>query len=148
MTIHDLSVLGSGIAKPTIQAYLQTDYHVGKPPMFTLKIGISHPALLSLHTLNAVDCSAYLSACNPFSRQLDEQLNAERHAGLAAEIKALGLQIIEGIGRHPDNNWPGEMSYLVLGLSLDAAATLGKRFQQNAFLWAAADGCPQLYLLA
>ncbi len=147
MSIHDPSPFGSNIAKETIQAYLETDYHVGVPSMFTLKIGSTSAELAEMQQTYDVDCSAFISACNPFSRRLNEQENADRHARLGTEIKNMGLRFIEGIGQHPDNEWPGEASYLVFGLSLDDAIALGKRFEQNALVWSSVDACPQSMLV-
>ena len=45
------------------------------------------------------------------------------------------------------NQWPGEDSFLVLGISLEAVKTLGRRFGQNAVLWCDATAIPQLILL-
>lgn len=147
MSIHHLSPFGSNIAKETIQAYLETDYHVGIPSRFTLKIGSTSPELAAIQQTYNVHCSAFISACNPFSQLLNDQANADRHARMGAEIKNMGLRLIEGIGQHPGNEWPGEASYLVFGLSLDDAIALGKRFEQNALVWSSADACPQLWLL-
>ncbi|TXH37992.1 MAG: DUF3293 domain-containing protein [Burkholderiaceae bacterium] len=45
------------------------------------------------------------------------------------------------------NQWPGEDSFLVLGINLEAVKTLGRRFGQNAVLWCDATAIPQLILL-
>jgi Protein of unknown function (DUF3293) len=147
MTILDFSPLGSGITKEMIQAYLETDYQVGSPLMFTLKIGLANPELFAMQQAYGVDCSAFISACNPFSHLLDAEANAERHIELGDQIKRMGLRSIEGTGQHPSNDWPGEASYLVLGLLFDEAIELGKRFEQNAVVWSNTDACPQLCLL-
>ena len=55
-----------------------------------------------------------------------------------------GLICIDGVGKHPSNNWPGEGSVLVLGLDLEAAKSLGRHYEQHAFVWAAGDGLPEL----
>jgi hypothetical protein len=51
------------------------------------------------------------------------------------------------IGQHPSNAWAGEESFLCFGISLEAAKALGRRFEQNAIVWSAADAIPQLILL-
>lgn len=147
MSIHDLTPFGSNIAKETIQAYLETDYQVGIPLMFTLKIGSTSSELFAMQQEFGVDCSAFISAYNPFSQLMDEQTNAERHIELGGQIKSMGLRFIEGIGQHPSNDWPGEASYLVIGLAFDEAIAIGKRFEQNAVVWCNVDACPQLWLL-
>jgi Protein of unknown function (DUF3293) len=64
--------------------------------------------------------------------------------GLEAGAGAVRLNCIDGIGKHPSNNWPGEVSVLVLGLDLEAAKSLARHYEQHAFVWAAGDGVPQL----
>ena len=64
----------------------------------------------------------------------------------SCEIEDRSLSILPGVGQHPSNNWPGEQSVLVLGLSLEAAKTLGRRFDQNAVVLTGRDGIPQLVL--
>ena len=110
-------------------------------------MGETCPALAAVHKLHRVDCSAYITACNPFSQVLDDKANAERHAALGRELGQRSLASIEGIGQHPSNQWPGEASYLIFGLTLEAAKTLGTRLEQNAIVWAGADAVPQLILL-
>ena len=83
----------------------------------------------------------------PFSQILDDEANAERHAALGQELGRRSLASIEGIGQHPSNLWPGEPSYLVFGLTLVAAKTLGTRLEQNAIVWTGTDAVPQLILL-
>jgi hypothetical protein len=54
---------------------------------------------------------------------------------------------IPGIGVHPTGEWRGEPSYLVPGLSREAAEELGRQFEQNALIWSGADAVPELLLL-
>ena len=137
----------SVIDPSTVQAYLETDYIVHVEPTFILKVGQTSDALMELHRQHHVACSAFVTACNPYSAMLDDTVNAERQATLAKELVRRSLQAIAALGQHPGNSWPGEESYLVPGLSLEAAKALGMRFQQNGILWAGADAVPQLILL-
>jgi len=57
------------------------------------------------------------------------------------------VTFLEGIGQHPANDWDGEASFLVFGLSLNDATTLCTQFEQNAFVWSGADAVPRLILL-
>jgi len=137
----------STIDAVTVQAYQETDYRVHGDEPFSLTIGKSCPALAAAHKRHRVDCSAYITACNPFSQILDDQVNAERHTGLGLELCQRSLTSIKGIGQHPSNRWPGEASYLIFGLSLEAAKAIGTQLEQNAIVWAGADAVPQLILL-
>ncbi len=131
----------------TVQAFRETEYRVHGDEPFTLKVGETCLALVAAHKRHRVDCSAYITALNPYSQILADEANAERHAALGREIGQRSLASIEGIGEHPSNQWPGEASYLIFGLTLEAAKTLGTRLDQNAIVWTGADAVPQLILL-
>ena len=131
----------------TIQAYLETHYCVRGEAPFILQIGQFSPDLLLLYKRHNVDCAAFLTGWNPFSREVSETENRDRQKALAAELTRRSLAFLEGIGLHLSNNWPGEESFLVLGLDLEAAKTLGERFEQNAIVWCGTDGVSQLIVL-
>ncbi|MFM0217795.1 DUF3293 domain-containing protein [Paraburkholderia caledonica] len=137
----------SDISRETIQAYLETDYRVHGDTPTTLKIGETNPTLATLHQTHGSACSAFITACNPFSQNTSDEFNAVRQQALADELKQRGLTSIDGIGQHPSNDWPSEASFLVLGLSLEAAKALGTRYGQNAIVWSDAGATPQLVLL-
>ena len=130
-----------------VQAYRETEYRVHGDEPFTLRIGDASPALAAAHKRHRVDCSAYITAFNPFSQALDDEANVELHAALGRELDQRSLSRKEGVGQHPSNQWPGEASFLVFGLTLEAAKTLGTRLEQNAIVWCGADAVPQLILL-
>lgn len=142
-------MLSSSVIEPsTIQAYRETDYHVHCVTPMTLNVGIASSALAGLHKAFRVTMSAFITACNPRSQSFALAINIERQAALAQELKSRGLTFIDGIGQHPTNKeWPGEASFLVLDLSLEAAKVLGVQHEQNAIIWNGPDAVPQLILL-
>lgn len=127
-----------------LAAYRETHYHVRDNPPFTLRIDQSSAELLALQGRHRTDSSAFITACNPWSEWTDEAANALRQAALLAEITRCGLTWLPGLGQHPTNAWEGEPSFLILGLTRETAEALGRRFEQNAILWAAADAVPHL----
>jgi len=137
------SIIDAGI----VQAYRETDYETHGDEPFTLKMGETCPALAAAHTRHRVHCSAYITACNPLGELLEDEANAKLHTALGLELVQRSLACIEGIGQHPSNEWPGEASYLIFGLTLEAAKTLGTRLEQNAIIWTGTDAVPQLILL-
>ena len=137
----------SAIDQRTIQAYLETEYRVRGESGLTLRVGQANAALLAAHDRHRADCSAFLTACNPYSEPFDEAANAARQADLSDELLRRHLAFLPGIGLHPSNGWPGEDSFLVFGLMLEAAKALGTQFKQNGFVWCGADAVPQLILL-
>ena len=138
---------GTVIDQNIVRAYRETDYQVqGKVPI-TLKIGISNPLLAILHKSHRVESSAFITACNPFSVPCVELTNVNRQSALASELKFRSLTFLDGIDKHPSNDWPAEPSYLVFGVSREAAKALGIRLEQNAIVWSGADAVPELVLL-
>ena len=137
----------SEIPRDVIQAYLETHYHVHGSAPTTLKVGEANPVLAALHDTADVACSTFITACNPFSEQQEPTRNLELQRALAQTLQQRGFRFIGGIGKHPTNGWPGEESFLTLGLALDDAKALGTQLGQNAIVWSGADVVPQLILL-
>lgn len=135
------------LSPETIQAYRETEYRVLGDQGFVLRIAEVSVELLDLYGRFGVSCGAFVTACNPYSAALAEDDNRERQAKLERELRARSLRFLPGIGQHPSNEWPGESSFLALGLSLAAARRLGEQLEQNAIVWAGEDGVPQLVLL-
>ena len=134
------------IDKDTIKAYRETHYRVGGSTPMTLLVGTLNSSLAALHEAAGVESSAFITACNPFSQACDDATNARCQEALAHELTRIGVKFIGGIGQHPASEW-AEPSFLVLGLSLEAARELGSRYEQNAVIWAGRDAVPQLVLL-
>lgn len=137
----------SAIAKDLIQVYLNADYHVDTEPPFVLKIGMASEPLTQLYQQHGCNCAVYLTACNPFSRNLSAAENEVRQSELAQELTKRGLKFIQGVGQDSQGKWPGEASFLVLGLSLEVSRALARKHEQNAFVWCGRDAVPQLELL-
>ena len=137
----------SSIASETIQAYRETDYRVFSDTPVTLRIAVKNEALLGLYKTNRSDSGTFVTACNPLGQQFSEAENARLQDLLAQELGRRSLNFIAGEGKHPEGDWPGEPSFLVFGLSLEAAKTLGKKLEQNAIVWCGSDAVSQLVLL-
>ncbi len=135
------------IGEDVIAAYEATHYEVGTgtPTSFVLRIGqLSVPAVRLLRERGAAS-GAFLTAANPFSRQLSESENAARNAALVQRAHELGLHQIPGVGRSADRTWE-EQSVFLCGATVDQANLLADEFQQNAYVWVDSDGCPSLVL--
>ena len=130
-----------------INAYSETEYRVTQDFSFVLKVDVRSTELTTLYKANNVSCAAFITACNPFSREMNDTDNAKRQAELAAELTRRSLCFVEGVGQHPSGDWPGEPSLLALGLDLEAAKSLGIAFKQNAIIWCGPDAVPNLVLL-
>ncbi|SMG07390.1 DUF3293 domain-containing protein [Paraburkholderia susongensis] len=140
MTAH------SNIDPATIKAYRETNYCVEGDMPITLQVDQKNDALSTLHKAMGVESSVFITAWNPYSRKCDDETNAGLQKKLIDELTTRGLRFVNGVGRHPASDW-AEPSFLVLGISLEAAKRLGKQYEQNAIVWCGVDAVPQLVLL-
>jgi hypothetical protein len=129
-----------------IQAYRDTHYKAPGLDL-TLVVDPPNPELDLAHRRHRSGCSAFITACNPYSAELTSAENEVRQKNLASELGMHGLAFVDAIGQHPTNGWEGEPSFLVFGLTLEAAKTLCARLEQNGFVWSGADAVPRLILL-
>ena len=131
----------------TLHAYTQTHYRVLAEQPFALRIGRHSARLQSLHAAHHTDCSAFVTACNPYSQPWSMARNSAAHQALRTRLAQHGWTCLPGYGRHPAGRWPAERSLLVPGLGLAQAQALGTALRQNALVWAGADAVPRLVLL-
>jgi hypothetical protein len=137
----------SEISPWTIKAYLETDYCVSGEYSFILRVGIASEPLAKLYKQFKASCGVFVTAFNPFSINVGEAANTARQVELAKELNRRNLIYFDGIGKHPSGEWAAEPGYFVLGLSLEAAKVLGKKYDQNAVVWFGSDAIPGLILL-
>jgi len=126
------------------KAYLSTTYKLVEHADVALRVGQKNQALEKLYKDFQVFSGAFVTAWNPYSRALSKNENHGLNQELHAWINARGLICFRGIGVGDDNNWPGEESYLILGLSREEAEELGKLFKQNAVIWVGQSTVPEL----
>ena len=126
------------------KAYEDTDFIVNSTPQCILKIGKASDQLRQLLNTNEVSTAAFVTAYNPFSKQLSNDENSARQENLVKEIKSRGLNLIQGLGQDPDHKWEGEPSVLILGIAFEAAKKLARTYEQNAFVWCDEACTPQL----
>jgi hypothetical protein len=131
-----------------VKAYLATDYRLGHSDQdIVLNIGTRSGRLVSLFAEHGVSCGAFLTAYNPRGAIQPDSANESSHAELAYLLQEHGIAAIEGNGSEEGSDWPAEKSWFALGLQLDPAKDLGRRFDQDAIVWVGPDAVPQLILL-
>jgi hypothetical protein len=89
----------------------------------------------------------FVSAWNPFGRPRGRIVNALAHRRLVAALRAQEKRFLDGEGRGDDGDWPPERSILAFGFGQAAAAALGRRFRQNAVVFAARGRPAELLML-
>jgi len=130
-----------------IQSYNNANYHIYDRPPFVINIGVESTGLNKLYEKYSVTESAVLTGYNPMGHETRDDDNKQNNFQLEAILGKQMLPFILAEGICPDNKWPGEKSFLVLGITLDAAKKLGNTFKQNAIVWSDQSTIPQLILL-
>lgn len=131
-----------------VEAYRATLFRCGEgSDAFVLRIGAYSASLADLYAAADVSSAAFVTAFNPRSEMQSAEANAAALARLGAELAAAGYHLVDGAGEDPDGIWPVEPSFLVLGLELESAQEVGRRYGQNAVVWAGAEAVPELLLL-
>ena len=131
---------------PLLQAYQDTHYLVAQQDWF-LQLGQPQPALAAYYQRHAVQCAAYLTACNPLGEQQSDASNHARMEQLRQHLQRAGWSWLNGHGHDPHGEWPGEDSVLVWGMGEGTARAWGQQYAQNAVVWCDANQVPQLLLL-
>jgi hypothetical protein len=136
---------GSRVAPELIAAYRAARYRI--EDAFDLAIDAPNSALATWQADHGVTCSALITACNPASRPHSERRNQMATRQLEAELCRRKLAFSPALALDTAGNWPAEPGFLVAGLAGEAAVALGRRFGQNAIVWAGVDAVPRLVLL-
>ena len=135
------------ISTATVDAYLATDYKVNTVEPFVLNVGQPSTELAEWFQTNNEDQAAYITAWNPFGEKISDDENHVAEQKLITEIESRDLSYLKGESSDPSGLWPSEPSLLVLGISLESAKVLVKRYHQNGFIYIGDDTKPQLILL-
>ena len=131
-----------------VRAYLATDYRLGHSNQdIVLTVGKHSERLATSFANSGVTCGAFLTSYNPRGTEQSKAANVKAHAELAAKLRELGIQAIEGSGSEKGSEWPAERSYFAHGMALEPAEAIGRHFGQDAIVWVDADAIPQLVLL-
>ena len=137
----------TSISTATVDAYLATDYKVNAAEPFVLNVGQPSTELAEWFQTNNEDQAAYITAWNPFGEKISDDENHVAEQKLITEIESRDLSYLKGESSDPSELWPSEPSLLVLGISLESAKVLVKRYRQDGFIYIGDDTKPQLILL-
>lgn len=127
-----------------LEAYKNTHYTTELG--MTLFIGRSNAELEVFMESKGYREAIYITAWNPFSQVLTATENASRNQELLKDVEqeTLSFHIEKGIGKDPSGNWPGEESFLLVGLCKEIGHRLALKYEQNAFVYYPRNGVAEL----
>ena len=119
-----------------VSAYRATDY-VAHGSGWVVVIRIGHHSLLVDRLLARVHArnGAFITAWNPFSKELSFGANEHRNHELKRYLSVRGFTFVEAEGRGRTEEWLPEPSVLAFKISCTEAAAIGRRYRQNAIVY-------------
>ncbi len=118
---------------------------------FALHIGEKHPAFDRFLAAHGARQWAVVTACNPGARQSNEAANADGRRRLSALARAKGWDYRPACNRADrldGEDWPAEPGLLLLGVSVEQACAIARRFGQLACVCGITGGVPELVWIA
>ncbi len=134
------------ISDDLIKAYTETNYFINDIPI-PLKINKYNSFLQTIYDKYNVNTCAYITAYNPYSKQVDTDENIKNNESLKLLLEKHNYKYIEGFGHHPSNTWEKEYSFLILGIEYNNACEIGHKYNQTAILWCNYECMPNLIIL-
>ena len=113
------------------ESYKGTTFKVFQPRI-EIRIDKINPELESLLSENDIDEWSYITADNPYSKQLSDEQNKQRFQELVQMAGIYSFYEGEGVGEDPA--WKPEKSILIIGITRDKAISIGNYFEQNAIV--------------
>jgi hypothetical protein len=128
-----------------LAAYRRTRFCVDTAQgRIVIRVGATHPELDAILRTTGCEEWAYVTAFNPGSVPLSDAENDARQRELEQAVRQLGHRTLPGEGIGDDGIWPPEPSVLVLGIELEKAIQLGRRFGQRAIVYGQLGGVAAL----
>jgi hypothetical protein len=126
-------------------AYRATNYAIQYPEgELIVRIGLRNPELTALMAEQAARSGAYLTAWNPYSQIVTTEANAAANTLLESILDQAGLRHLPCLGQDPTGQWTAEPGFWILDADRRWLQRLGRRFSQNALVFAGPNGVPRL----
>lgn len=122
--------------------YHSTDYFCQN---FRIQPGVQPPEFQDFLQQNGWQSYAFITAWNPFSaQQLSLVENRKAHQYLIKVLNTNHLTFLPALAIDPTETWPTEEGVFLFDVSLKEMIELGRQFGQNAVLYGAAHGIPEI----
>ena len=119
-----------------LAAYTATSYHADLPSgRITLRIGEPATGLNDILIEHEVGSWAFITACNPMSKQPGDRENRKHLAELEKLLIERELIYFPGEGVGDSTAWPCESSFVILGINLDEGIEIARKFGQHAIVF-------------
>jgi hypothetical protein len=131
-----------------VLAYRATDYlafNNSRP--FLVRIGRHSLVIDALLAAMKTTSGAFITAWNPFSKSQSVGVNEYWDRELRSYLSIRGFSFLAGEGRGQIGEWLPEPSIFAFGMSRAQAASIGRRFRQNAIVYVPLGRPAELFML-
>jgi hypothetical protein len=137
------------LSRTLVNSYRVANYRVvtGQYSFFMLNIKKKSADLEALMKKHNLFTAAYVTGYNSHGKQTAPHINMKAQKHLMGDVRRTGLPFLEGFGEDPTGKWKKEPSVLILGISLEDAEDLGRKYGQNAIVWMDDEYVPKLVFL-
>jgi hypothetical protein len=132
------------ITPELLEAYKATCYEIINPKI-EIFIDKENKALFNFLSENTISSWCFITAWNPYSKELSMNENMDLNNQLEKELKDYKIYAAQGKGTIGD--WPPEPSFFVTNITEVDAIALGKKYKQNAIVYGNYDGHAKLITL-
>ena len=127
-------MISSGKRANLNEVYLQTNYVIETPNgEIVVRVGEKSELLDELLEKHQARSWVFLTAYNPYSKQLADNENRARQRELLKILEDGRLRYFNGRGE--GENWPFEPSVFIFDIERDRALQIARDFEQNAIVW-------------
>jgi hypothetical protein len=126
--------------------YQNAQYVVLSSPSIEFSIGQRSTPLDQLLTEYQQSTACFITACNPWGKDLGKDMNHAKMAQLEKDLIKTGLPYLMAFGRNSEGTWKEE-SFLIIGIDKQEASQLGRQYEQNAIIWVVKEQVPELIWL-
>jgi hypothetical protein len=125
------------------KVYLQTNYVVKTANSeIVVRVGVINEKLDGLLKKQKAENWAFVTAYNPFSKQLADEENQKRQKELINLLNTENFHFLHGRGE--GEGWEPEPSIFIFDIERSRAVEIARRFEQNAILFGSANEAPEL----
>jgi len=123
------------LAPELLDSYEATDFVALSLPKHPIRIGAAAPdELIALMNAQRAGPAIIVTAFNPFSTSLPDDVNQLRQEFLRLDVAESSLEFMQAEGRDPSGRWHAEPSLLVFGATCEQMNRLLVDYQQHAIV--------------
>ncbi len=126
-----------------IKAYTETDYQI-LPLNLIVKIGKRSPRLIAEMISHNWTSIAIITAWNPRSVEIPHEENLTQNLKLLKDLVEEDAIVFPAVGKSKENYWKPEESWCVFSIEIEKLLELGRKYNQNAFVFAGLNEVPRL----